>query len=120
MNRDLWVILSDKSSGEALDRIKSAPEGEGLWAYVKVHHWFCKASEQGRINRRIALTNPATCKHEYEIASAVESRELRYRLVVLEDPEAAVSDGCMLATVKCTLTGNVKTQRSQVCQHQVV
>ena len=38
MNRDLWAILSDEASGEALDKIKSIPQGEGPWAYVKVHH----------------------------------------------------------------------------------
>lgn len=109
MNRDLWAILSDKASGEALDKIKSVPHLEGLWAYVKVHHWFCKTSEQGRINRRIALMNPATGKHEYEIASAIESWEDSYRLVVQEDPEAAISDGWKIAAVKCILTGNIKT-----------
>ena len=60
MNRDLWTILSDKPSGEALDKIKSVPQGEGLWAYMKVHHWFCKISDHGKINRRIALMNPST------------------------------------------------------------
>ena len=28
MNRDLWAILSDKSSGEALDKIKSVPKNK--------------------------------------------------------------------------------------------
>ena len=62
---------------------------QGLWAYVKVHHWFYNTSEQGRINYGIASMNPSTRKREYEIASAIESWEERYRLVVQEDPEAA-------------------------------
>ena len=57
MSRELQAIFSDKSSGEALDNIKSVSQGGGLWAYVKVYHWLCETSEQGRINRRIALMN---------------------------------------------------------------
>ena len=109
MSRDLQAVLSDKSSGEALDKIESVPQGEGLWAYVKVNLGFCKTSERGRINRRTALINPATCTHRYEIASAMESWKGMYRLVVQEDPEAAMSDGWTVAAVKCNLTGNIKT-----------
>ena len=47
MTRDPWAVLSDKTSGEALDNVKSVPKGEGLWAYVKLHHWFCETSERG-------------------------------------------------------------------------
>ena len=32
----------------------------------------------------------------------------RYRLVVQEDPEAAISDGWKIAAVKCILTGHIK------------
>ena len=73
MNRDLWAALSDKASREALDKMKSVPQGEDLWAYAEVHLWFCNTSEQGTINRRIVVRNPATCKHECKTASVIES-----------------------------------------------
>ena len=42
LNRDLWSILLDKCEGEAWMKINSVRDGEGLWAYVKLHQWFTK------------------------------------------------------------------------------
>ena len=40
LNRDLWSILLDKCEGEAWMKINSVRDGEGSWAYIKLHQWF--------------------------------------------------------------------------------
>ena len=72
MNRDLWAVLVDKCETEALQKANSAGQGEGLWAYIRVHQWYNKTTELGRTNRLIGIMRPDACKHEYEIAGAVE------------------------------------------------
>ena len=90
MTLDLWAILSDKSSGEALGKIKNLTQGEGLWAYAEAHQWFWNALEQGRNTRSTEFMNPSLCKHKYEIAAAIESWEGRCHLVARAHPEAGI------------------------------
>ena len=45
-NRDVWSILNAKAEGEALTKLKSVQQGEGLWAMIRMHNFFCKTTEQ--------------------------------------------------------------------------
>ena len=38
---DLWCVLMDKCEGEAMTRIRTAKEGEGILAYGRMYKWFC-------------------------------------------------------------------------------
>ncbi len=78
VNRDLWSILEAKSEGEALGKLKSVPQGEGLMAYVRLHQWFIRTTDQGQNQLRSAIMHPGQCKHDHEIASAIEEWEEKY------------------------------------------
>ena len=53
LTRDLWAILIAKSGSksDADDKTKGVAQGEGFWAYLRVHKWFNQTIEQGMINR---------------------------------------------------------------------
>ena len=40
VNESIWVVLKEKTSGEAQERVDGTPEGEGLQAYNRVFKWF--------------------------------------------------------------------------------
>ena len=48
-NESLYAVLFHLTEGEAKDRVKEAPEGEGLEAYVKIHGWFTMTSGWGPV-----------------------------------------------------------------------
>ena len=43
-NRDMWSILSAKSSGEAEEKMEGCAQGEGLYAYFRIHSWFTRTT----------------------------------------------------------------------------
>ena len=38
-NVDMWALLSAKAEGEAEEKLESCNQGEGFWAYVRIHLW---------------------------------------------------------------------------------
>ena len=87
LNRELWAVLEAKAEGEALSKINSGTQGEGLFAFVRMHGWFNKTTDLGKTNRRIDVMKPAQCKHAWEVAAAVETWEEKYRRLKDEDKE---------------------------------
>ena len=49
----MWAVLIAKSGAKsnADDKIKGVAQGEGFWAYLRVHKWFNQTNEQGMISR---------------------------------------------------------------------
>ena len=58
-NRDIWAVLVDKCEGEAIHKVNSAEQGKGLWAYIRVHQWFNKTTELGKMSRVIDIMSRA-------------------------------------------------------------
>ena len=86
LSRDLWSILLSKCEGEAWMKINSVRDGEGLWAYIKLHQWFTKTTLQGHVTKnRLRIMQPVAAKHDHDIAGAVEKWEERYRMLLGED-----------------------------------
>ena len=85
MNRDLWAVLVEKCENEAMGKVSSALQGEGLKAFVRIHEWFSKTTELGRTNRIIDIMRPDAVKHDHEIATAVEKWKERDRRIMEED-----------------------------------
>ena len=92
LNTNLWAILTAKAEGEAEEKMDGCNQGEGLWAYLRIHLWFTRTTAQGRSVRRAAIMNPARCKHEHEISGAIERWEERYRNVQKDDKELELPD----------------------------
>ena len=55
LNRELWIVLVQKTEKEAYEKANSAEAGEGLFAFVRINDWFSKTTELGKTNRVIAL-----------------------------------------------------------------
>ena len=51
LDKDLWSTLTVKADGEALSKLKSVNQGEGLWAYIRIHHWFSQTTTRGGVAR---------------------------------------------------------------------
>ena len=83
----MWAILSAKSEGEAEEKLESRTQGEGLWAYVRIHSWFTRTTDQGRSMRRAAIMQPPKCVHEHDISAAIERWEEKYRALREDDWE---------------------------------
>ena len=75
LNRDLWALLQAKAKGEALQKASAVKDGEGLWSYVKMHRWFMSTTDLGKTNQRIDIMKPQQCKHDWEVAEAVQKWE---------------------------------------------
>ena len=108
MNRDLWAVLVDKSESEAVQKANSAGQGEGLWAYVRLHQWFNKTTELGRTNRLIGIMRFESCKYEYDIAGAIEKWEEKCRRVMDEDGAEELPERYKMTAIKCLLTREIK------------
>ena len=50
---DLWSILSAKAEGEAEEKLESCTQGEGLWAYLKMHIWLLAPLIKGAVNAEL-------------------------------------------------------------------
>ena len=115
-NRDIWSMLGAKSEGEALGKLKSVQQGEGLMAFVRLHQWFIRTSDQGWNQRRSAIMHPGQCKHEHEIASAIEDWEERYRILISEDKESELLASWRIVSMKEILCGDIKKHVDMQCQ----
>ena len=71
LNVDMWAILSAKAEGQAEEKLESCTQGKGLWAYIRIHSWFTRTTDQGQSMRRAAVMQPPKCTHEHEISAAI-------------------------------------------------
>ncbi len=107
MNKELWAVLQAKADGEALEKVNSVEQGEGLWAFVRMHQWFYKTTDLGKTNQRIEIMKPKQSKHEREVATAVERWEERCRIMKVEDGEE-LPEKYRMTALKCILVGDIK------------
>lgn len=107
-NRDMWSILSAKSNGEAEEKMEGCAQGEGLWAYFRIHLWFTRTTAQGKSLRRAAIMNPARCKQEHEISAAIEKWEERYRILKEDDRELELPDSYKMTAIHGILCGEIQ------------
>ena len=43
----MWWVLIEKTTGEALLRVKGVEQGQGMEAYKRLHQWFGKQTDMG-------------------------------------------------------------------------
>ena len=108
LNRDMWAILCSKAESEAEETMDGCNQGEGLWAYLRIHLWFMRTTAQGRSVRRAAIMNPARCKHEHEISGAIERWEERCRNVQKDDKELELPDSWKMTALHGILCGEIQ------------
>ena len=70
LNTDMWLLLSAKAEGEVGDKLESCNQGEGLWAYLRIHMWLTLTTDRQSM-RRAAVMQPAKCQHDHQIPAVV-------------------------------------------------
>ena len=108
LNIDMWSILSAKAEGEAEEQLEGCNQGEGLWAYVRIHLWFTRSTDQSRSMRRAAILNPSKCQYEHEISAAIERWEEKYRTLKEDDREIEFPDAWKMTSLKMMLCGEIQ------------
>ena len=107
-DRELWAVLVDKCEGEAIHKVNSAEQGEGMWAYIRAYQWFNTTTELVKMSRIIDIMRPEACKYEHEIAAAVEKRERNYKRIIDEDKAEPLPERYRMTAIKCLLVREVK------------
>ena len=107
MNKDLWAILVDKAKGGAWNKLTSAGDGEGMWGYVRIHQWFSKTTQQGKVVNRAKAIQPEPPKNEWEVAGAIQKWEERYRQMVEEQGEEELLEVYKMAALRQLLVGDI-------------
>ena len=110
LNRDPWAVLTAKAKdkSEADEKMRGVVQGEGMWAYVRIHKWFSQTTEQGMLNRRTNIMNPEPVKHDWEVAGAIERWEERCRTLREEEQEEELPERYKMAAIRRMLTGDIK------------
>ena len=60
------------------------------------------------MTRVIDIMRPEPCKHEHEIAGAIEKWERNYRRIIEEDKAEPLPDRYRMTAIKCLLVGEIK------------
>ena len=66
------MILVEKHTGEALQRVKGTEPGHGLGAYGKLHMWYARQTTLTLQELRDTVMKPVQAKHESEVAARLE------------------------------------------------
>jgi hypothetical protein len=72
LNDDLYVVLFDKTDGEAHDIIATCTPGDGKSALFKLQQHFSEISGQALSVRMRALMNPNRAKHVWEVSGLLD------------------------------------------------
>ena len=89
-------------------KIEGWQQGEGLWAYLRIHIWFTRATAQGRSVRRAGIMNPTRGKNEHEISTAIERWEERYRIPKEDDGGLEVPGSWKMTALQSVLCREVQ------------
>ena len=111
MNEDLWIVLSAKCEGDAHMKVMAGGEGEGLYGYILLHAWFTRTTDQGKDKLHQMIMNPDKCKHEWEIAGAIEKWEENYKRMLQQHGEIMkLHDTWRIGAIKKIICGKIESQ----------
>ena len=68
MVQDLWRVLIEKTTGDALLKVKGVEQGQGMEAYRRLHRWYGKQTDMGLAEFRQRVLRPTQAKNEEDIA----------------------------------------------------
>ena len=72
IKEDLYILLVEKTEGEAMSRLRGCQIGNGIQTYMVLYKWFMGASGQAIADRVKRLMSPTPPKTEQDIADAIE------------------------------------------------
>ena len=72
VNENLYYVLVEKTQGEALNRVRSGIQGQGVRAYMRVYLWFSCTTGQALAEKMCLLMAPKVTLLEHELAENLE------------------------------------------------
>ena len=66
------VVLIEKTSGEALLRVRTVESRNGTEAYRRLHNWYGKQTDMGLAELRQRAIRPVQAKQAEDIAECIE------------------------------------------------
>ena len=108
MDSELWCVLIEKTEGEAYDKVYATAAGDGMMAFIKMHSRFSRFTESGVTNRFIGIMKLEACKHDWEVAGAIEKWEESYRILSEENGVDELKESYRMVALKMLPTGDIK------------
>ena len=109
INEELWWILVDKTTGEALQRIRGCPEGQGIEAYRRLHQWHAGRSAATLQELRDQVMRPKEAKTEAEVAIRIEEwLEAEMELGRIDPGFETLPTAWRVSAIRGILTGKIK------------
>ena len=72
ISEDLYILLVDKTEGEAMVRVRGCSHGDGVGAYIAIYKWFMGTSRQVITEKIRKPMSPHTPKGEQDMADAAD------------------------------------------------
>jgi len=117
MNEVMYCVLIDKCEGEALTRVRSAGQGQGIKAYMSLYRWFAGTTGLGAAGKVSKVMNPTPPKKEEEIADAIDRWCEAQRQIEEVDMDLRLKPMLNMAALKVMMVGKAKdfssTSRAQ-------
>ena len=108
-NQDMWWVLIEKTTGEALLRVKGVEQGQGMEAYKRLHQWFGKQTDMGLAELRQRVIRPNQAKREEDIARCIEEWNESLMELKRVDPDYKdLPDAYQVAALRGMLTGKYR------------
>jgi hypothetical protein len=108
-NQDMWWVLIEKTTGEALLRVKGVEQGQGMEAYKRLHQWFGKQTDFGLAELRQRVIRPNQANREEDIARCIEEWNESLMELKRVDPDYKdLPDAYQVAALRGMLTGKYR------------
>jgi len=107
--QDMWWVLVEKTTGEALLRVRTVENGNGMEAYRRLHNWYGKQTDMGLAELRQRVIRPVQAKREEDIANCIEEWQESMMELRRVDPDyKELPDAYQIAALRGMLTGKYK------------
>ena len=100
------VVLIEKTSGEALLRVRTVESRNGTEAYRRLHNWYGKQTDMGLAELRQRVIRPAQASREEDIAKCIEDWQEAVMELKRVDPDyKKFPDAYQVAALRGMLSG---------------
>ena len=72
IDSEIWTILTAKCEGEAMARVRSAGQGNGMEGYIRLYKWYLGTTGLAITKRMSAYVSPGTPAKESQLADAID------------------------------------------------
>jgi hypothetical protein len=104
----MYCVLVDKTEGEAMIRVKSVEEGQGLLAYQRMYKWFSGTTGLALTERTKMVMSPVQPRREDEIADAVDKWREQVRALESFGDMYKLSLAFKVTALKSLMVGKAK------------